>query len=435
MYKLSIYSTAVENKYGHIILYNSLLGTKSICKLIDSENINLFINKNYECMSSSVVQALVLRGILVDELEDEYSKLLSKFYDFINPKELHLTINITEKCNFRCIYCYETFSKGSMQFDTMNKLVEFVKKNIIHFSGLRISWFGGEPLLAVDKLLYLSEQFIKICKFYKRSYSSDITTNGSLLNEEIFSKLLSKRVLYYQITIDGTKEIHDIQRVFINGYKTFDIIIKNLIGIKNNKTRNFKITLRTNFTKEIYDKFDEYISLIDFFCKNDERFNVSLYKVGDWGASLNTEYKEKLISSEENFMKKIYEKIYESNLSVNLNLNILQPGSGLCYGGKKHNYVISASGTCHKCTILFENIDSIIGELDDKGNILLNNKYYNLISDYTKCRYFSKCNVAPICLGDPCPYKKPSDSRCLFIKNNLDIILKIIDKNSNIVVI
>jgi len=32
----------------------------------------------------------------------------------LNPKSLELTLYPTEKCNFRCVYCYEDFALGRM---------------------------------------------------------------------------------------------------------------------------------------------------------------------------------------------------------------------------------------------------------------------------------------------------------------------------------
>jgi uncharacterized protein len=42
-----------------------------------------------------------------------------------------------------------------------------------------------------------------------------MTTNGYLLNRDLFNKLLNLYIKQYQITIDGTEDIHDKNRVTI----------------------------------------------------------------------------------------------------------------------------------------------------------------------------------------------------------------------------
>ena len=434
-YKLSKYTILIKNDSNHLILYNSLLGTKSICKIIDENIIKKIESSNFNSIENSIISCLEERNIIVEKSDDEWARFVSIFYDAINPKTLHLTINITEKCNFRCVYCYEKFNQQSMRIENMEKIILFVKRNIINFSGLRISWFGGEPLIEYKKIIQLSDKLISICKFYKRKYYADITTNGYLLTANIFQKLLNKRIQYFQITIDGTETIHNKQRFTINHESTFNTIIRNLKNIKNLKQKNFKICIRTNFTKEIFEYFSDYLNVVSYFCNDDKRFIISCYKVGNWGGNIPNEFKQKIINNSSNYMREIYSSFYRTDKRINLNLNYLEPASGLCYGGKKHNYLISARGTIHKCTTKFEEPSSIIGELTDSGNIQLNTNYYKLISNYIRCKNIEYCNIAPICTGDPCPYKSSDENKCLFIKDNLDLILKIYDKNISLPII
>jgi len=66
------------------------------------------------------------------------STLASSF----SPNRQELIIMPTEKCNFRCSYCYEDFKIGSMP----NWLIESIKKFISHrvksIEDLSLSWFG-----------------------------------------------------------------------------------------------------------------------------------------------------------------------------------------------------------------------------------------------------------------------------------------------------
>lgn len=62
-----------------------------------------------------------------------------------------------------------------MTKEIQNSIIKYVQKNILNYVGLSVVWFGGEPLLALDVVEYLSENFIKICKAGKRTYVSGMT--------------------------------------------------------------------------------------------------------------------------------------------------------------------------------------------------------------------------------------------------------------------
>ena len=70
---------------------------------------------------------------------------------------LDLTIAPTLKCNLCCPYCFEE-NKPLFVMDKAicDKIVKFIKKH--NFAKkIRITWFGGEPLLCVGKIDYILE--------------------------------------------------------------------------------------------------------------------------------------------------------------------------------------------------------------------------------------------------------------------------------------
>ena len=66
-----------------------------------------------------------------------------------SDKKMSLVIMPTEKCNFKCKYCYETFRKGKMSPAVQDAIINYVKKNIRNHTELAVIWFGGEPLEAL----------------------------------------------------------------------------------------------------------------------------------------------------------------------------------------------------------------------------------------------------------------------------------------------
>jgi len=428
MYKVSKFTFCCLNSNHELLLYNTFEGTRSFCKFQNDKLWDVFHEKKHLELNQQVFEKLITKGIIVDEAADEDKKLLYKIIDTVKSDKLILFINPTQECNFRCRYCYESFSYGKMSSYIQEKIVRYVRENIHKYSGLYVSWFGGEPLLAMDCIKYLSEQFIKICNFNKRRFEASITTNGYLLSVATFCDLLKYHINHYQVTLDGSEEIHDAYRVTAGGNKSFARIVNNLKDIKALKRGDFLITIRSNFTLESYKKIEDFLAILEEFCYNDTRFNVSVFKAGNWLQMAQKEILEQLIEDKE-IMRKIYTSILNSPRKINLSTLFLEPGSGVCYAGKLNNYLICSDGSIHKCTVNFEDAQTAVGILE-KGKITHNNNFYSMLSDFRYCKKINSCVNAPICMGNPCPLKIKSDQSCSYFSELLDIIMQIFDKQN-----
>ena len=96
--------------------------------------------------------------------------------------------------------------------------IERIKKHIKHkievekIPSLSLGWFGGEPLLCFDTVVYPISQYAKqLCKKNKIRYTSSITTNAYLLNEDIISKIIDIELFSYQITLDGDRKLKSLR--------------------------------------------------------------------------------------------------------------------------------------------------------------------------------------------------------------------------------
>lgn len=190
MYKKSMFNYQCEDGKGNVLLYNSIVGFSSLTK-ISTEAYNELCSRVAEPSidHDSRFLALKEKGFFVSESTDE--KLIRDLHciDAIEENTLRLVILPTEKCNFRCKYCYESFEKGKMSQETQDSLIKFVKNHIYEYAALDVRWFGGEPLEAIDVVDRLSNAFMLICKNARRNYSASITTNGYHLSLDVFKKL------------------------------------------------------------------------------------------------------------------------------------------------------------------------------------------------------------------------------------------------------
>ena len=74
---------------------------------------------------------------------------------------------------------------------------------------LEISWFGGEPLLALDVITEISKHALDAAKTEGFTFRSGMTTNGYFLNRDRFSQCLDHKIDFFQISLDGSADDHN----------------------------------------------------------------------------------------------------------------------------------------------------------------------------------------------------------------------------------
>ncbi|WLQ81676.1 GTP 3',8-cyclase MoaA [Campylobacter jejuni] len=172
--------------------------------------------------------------------------------DQFGRKINYLRISVTQRCNFRCLYCMPKIPFDYQPKENLlsfEELFLFVKAAIDEgIEKIRIT--GGEPLLRKDLSI-----FIKMINDYKSDIDLAITTNGFLLKD--FAKDLKnaglKRLNISLDTLDHKKAKTLAQK---------DILDSVLSGIDEALNLNLKVKLNTVALKNLND--DELISLLEF---------------------------------------------------------------------------------------------------------------------------------------------------------------------------
>ena len=225
--KLSSYNIYVEKNDESVIVYNTR--TMAFAKM-KKENYQKLIVKSFDTFDENTLDQLICGGFVINDEVDELSIIKHNMNRARYSTEiLSLTITPTMSCNFNCVYCFENRpDKSQMTQKTMDGIIEFVKSKLKKSQILRVTWFGGEPLLAFPCIEFLSREFIKICKDLNCKYSAIIITNGYLLTEEICAKLSELLITEVQITLDGVEIEHNARRPLRNGNGSYSRIINNL---------------------------------------------------------------------------------------------------------------------------------------------------------------------------------------------------------------
>ena len=154
----------------------------------------------------------------------KYNEILSK-----------LVLLISDSCNLCCRYCFSvdgaySVNKKNVKFDkeclrrSLTKIFQLYPKGIRY-----LEFFGGEPLLCLDKIKQTVDIVDLICKERKVAppiYS--MVTNGVLLNKEVV-KYLNNNNFFVTVSIDGNKETHDKSRCDFQKNGTYSRIMNNLL--------------------------------------------------------------------------------------------------------------------------------------------------------------------------------------------------------------
>ena len=437
MVKLSKFNYIIDDK-NELRLYNSLHGTDSL--LIVNENnkervLDYLSDPKESKLDIAIIKKLLVNGYIVPEEEDEDISVRLRANDVINNNCLTLRLMPTEDCNFRCEYCYEEHKKGKMSDTVQKSVVRFVAKNISKYNQLRVCWFGGEPLCALDVIETLSYSFKQICKVAKKRYSASMTTNGYNLSLTVLKKLLDINVYDYQITIDGLKSIHDKYRHLVGGGGTFDRIVGNIKEMQKLRKNNYRVVIRTNFTKESEMELSDYLSFCEELFGTDKRFSLDVHLVGNWGGDSVEKINNHLLnnSSYDILMSEIVR--IHPHIRFDSLLNDLEAYQFKCYAALRNSIVIGSDGCLYKCTEDFEMPTNRLGNLLDDGSMDIDYNKFAKWVDWTykvECGECGQCSYMGCCLGSPCPKVKIRNEHgnfCPRNKKSIENVVRLLDRD------
>ncbi len=370
VYKPSMFNRIVK-KDQSIVLYNSFGGTGSILHVSEDKvkRIVEWLSKEREYDNdNSDFQLLSQYGYLVPANFDEKNLRRFRYMQQVTTNRLHLVVHTTKACNFRCSYCYMDFEPEMMRPQIQQGVVNYIRKTIQKFKSVRISWFGGEPLLGMNVIENISKPVIDICRSQKKPYSSLITTNGYNLTPENIEKLISYHITHIAVTIDGNKELHDSQRPLADGSPTFERIVDNLKYIRDHvKSHTLTVSIRTNVTQKHMAQLDDYYRFFNDTFGSDHRFSLFIRPVADYGGIRVKSMKDFLVHD----MHTVYDRIscLQDRIKFFPNFIDLEMGGYTCTARHLHKYTVGCDGAISKCD---ESLLEPIGQLYSNGYMEIN---------------------------------------------------------------
>ncbi|MBN1932178.1 MAG: 12,18-didecarboxysiroheme deacetylase [Desulfobacterales bacterium] len=175
------------------------------------------------------------------------SQLPSHLLQFSKDKRPVVVWNITRRCNLKCVHCYAHAKDIPFDNELSYEEGKILIDDLARFGVPVLLFSGGEPLMRKD-LPELAAYAVE------KGMRAVISTNGTLITEEMARKLKEIGLSYVGISIDGMEAINDRFR----GIKgAFNAAIE---GIKNCQTAGIKVGLRFTINKfnqgEIANIFD-----------------------------------------------------------------------------------------------------------------------------------------------------------------------------------
>ena len=309
----------------------------------------------------------------------------------------------TNNCNARCSYCYENNGvekpiERGMTLKTAEKVVQYIINT--HRDGpIKIEWFGGEPLLNIKIIDYITQRLTE----ENIEFNSSIITNGLLLNKKNIEKSIKQwNVKHIQITVDGIGEAYNnIKNYKAIKFDAFSKIIKNIRDIM--ETTDISLAIRINICEEnINDAEDVLKYFTDNFKTFIEEKRMSLYLHPTYQLDIND---EKLDSPVFAFIEELVEayNIRKKRKKILKHVPLTH-----CMGDVGKSVVISPKGYLSLCEHWME--ENIIGNITDG----ITNP--DVIKEWNDK---SGANIE-YCLSEKCPYlpicdhliKCPSQPHC-----------------------
>lgn len=389
--------------------YSYIFNTLNFSYFRTSENAGRVIESSLnesnllEKLPTDLYNKLIQGGFVVDDDYDELEKIRRINDSQVNRKDYFLVVMPTLDCNYKCWYCIQNHTPSKMSLDTFEKLKKHIEYmiDVEGISGLHIDWFGGEPLMYFNEIVYPLSEFAKRkCDEAGIPFGNGATTNAYYINKDMISKFESINFRRFQITIDGLKELHDRVK-FIDGCPSaFDHSLAAINGIIN-EVDSVKMILRINYTHSNLNEniVDQINSIIE--PKNRRFVQILPRKV--WQENVDKRFD----------IQPILMRFVKSGYTVekwSLPIDYLP-----CYTSKKYYNAINYNGQVVKCTANDDIHKSEFSAwLNDDGTISYDENYIHRykIKAFENERCLG-CKLLPVCMGVCARNYDPDNDVCV----------------------
>lgn len=383
----------LDEKEKKCLIFNTL--QRSIIET-DYEVYSLLKSRKIEQIDTNIIAMLHSCQMIYDDTFDEHDLLKIMFCrEKFKSTTMGITVIPTHLCNLACKYCYQ--GHGDVLHSTMNKAViektiAFIKNQSRDHTRLGINLYGGEPFLYPDIGFTLLEELHTFAQEKGKKFMVTVTTNGTLITEDIVQKLksYSHRV---QITLCGSKEVHDEIRVDKKGNGTYERIMKVIaLLIREDISFHIRIDVDQNSVHSMEPL------LQDMKERGFQDIYLGFSPIGEEICYKEMEMETERISPGQLSLLADLAKAYGFRANPIYIQNFIEGCSAL-----SDSYLtVDPKGDVYKCLATPNYEEHKIGTIDEDGNLIHTN--YKAYVDWTlrdplcipECR---DCIFSPLCAG------------------------------------
>lgn len=384
--------------------------------------------------------------------ENEFDELMDSMYEygFIETEDkeskdncnetstglLGINLLVVQDCNLRCSYCYAGDGKyqksGIMDITTAKKSVDFLIENSKR-DNLGICFFGGEPLLNFKLIKEVVEYCNEKEKEIGKKFAFSMTSNGTLLNDEI-EEFIIKNHIKLQISIDGDKETHDLNRYYSGKIGSHDTVLKKTKSLREKGLLDARGTVTTSKLDLIHTY--DYLRSIGF-----DKIALSpafnLLEVEEYDRLADA-----FIAFYLEFEKRIKEKKYAE---VKKNTMFMKQLSDIhnsqirtkACGAGNSLYAIGINGDIYPCQRFVGSNEAVLGNTFHGENIQDDIIKNATVDNFKEC---SKCWIRNLCVGGcihdnfslsgdiNSPYRPQCEHRKKIVTEAIKIYLRLSDE-------
>lgn len=150
--------------------------------------------------------------------------VIKKNDEWQSGRAKNITFIVTKDCQLACKYCYLVGKneKERMLWDVAKRAIDYILDREKEFTEESVVWdfIGGEPFLEIDLIDkicdYLKTEMYRRNHHWFNSYRFSFSTNGINYHTDKVQQFIKKNRehLSIGITIDGTREKHDLNRIW-----------------------------------------------------------------------------------------------------------------------------------------------------------------------------------------------------------------------------
>lgn len=426
--KVSRYTFLYKSGSDRCYLYNTL---SNALMQIDNKAFEHILSANggeilKQELDDELWTELAKRKFITENDKDDYLLYKSMIMPLrAQTNFMHLTIAPTMECNFKCFYCFETEKqKGKMSEETMDSIVKYVM-SAPNLSRIYLTWFGGEPLLAVDEMETFHR---KLTERYDKSLDSNIITTGYHLDGKAIDVFKKIKISSVQITLDGNKEQHNKVKHIKECQDVFGKVLNNIDNLVK-EIPEINVSFRINLTKQ---NAGEYVSLYRELSERYKNKNVTVSPA--FVKNKNGNARKEYYFNEEEISKYVL-NLWDKKRIYTPWIRYPSDTCNECAIRDTMAMSFDPQGYAYKCWEVIGRRNHAIGKLQNDGTIahvnrmLLNRQLYGAdIFEDPEC---SKCEYLPICHGG-CPierlqneYENSHNELCTPYKGHIADFLKI----------